>query len=79
MSRRRDNLSFNHHTEVASLPAAEADALLDWVEKPIRENGKPCNATPCNAISTMSLQGEEYVWNAFEAERFLYRFAVNLK
>jgi hypothetical protein len=26
-----------------------------------------------------SLQGEEYVWNAFEAERFLYRFAVNLK
>jgi hypothetical protein len=27
-SRRRDNLSFNHHSEVAALPPAEADALL---------------------------------------------------
>ena len=40
-SRRRDVLSFNHHTEVASLPPAEADALLDWGEEPIAQTGKP--------------------------------------
>ena len=29
-SRRRDLLSFNHHREVAALPAHVADRLLDW-------------------------------------------------
>jgi hypothetical protein len=28
LSRRRDNLSFKHHAEVASLPLDEADALI---------------------------------------------------
>jgi hypothetical protein len=32
-SRRREVLSFQHHREVASLPPAEADALLDWCEE----------------------------------------------
>ena len=29
-SRRRDLVTFNHHREVASLPQAEADQVLDW-------------------------------------------------
>jgi hypothetical protein len=33
MSRRRDVLSFTHHAEVAALPPADADALLDWCEE----------------------------------------------
>jgi hypothetical protein len=32
--RRRYNLSFAHHVEVASLSAAEADRLLVWCEEP---------------------------------------------
>jgi hypothetical protein len=32
-SRRREHLTFKHHAEVASLPAPEADALLDWAER----------------------------------------------
>ena len=32
-SRRRDNLTFKHHAEVASLPADEADTLLDWAQE----------------------------------------------
>jgi hypothetical protein len=31
--RRRSLLTFSHHAEVAALPAAEADALLDWCEE----------------------------------------------
>ncbi|MBV9244447.1 MAG: hypothetical protein JO366_06505 [Methylobacteriaceae bacterium] len=34
-SRRREVLSFSHHREGASLPAAEVDALLDWCEEAI--------------------------------------------
>jgi len=34
-SRQRDGLSFKHHAEVAALPAAEADALLDWAEEAV--------------------------------------------
>jgi hypothetical protein len=41
MSRRRDILSFNHHAEVASLPPAEADALLDWCEEPLAARKPP--------------------------------------
>lgn len=41
MSRRRDALTFTHHAEVAALPTAEADALLDWCEQTARETGKP--------------------------------------
>lgn len=40
-SRRREVLSFRHHAEVAMRSPAEADALLDWAEEPIREVGKP--------------------------------------
>lgn len=32
LNRRRLSLSFKHHAEVASLPADEADALLDWAQ-----------------------------------------------
>ena len=32
-NRRRLDLTFNHHAEVAALPPDEADALLDWCEK----------------------------------------------
>lgn len=32
LSRRRDNVPFSHHAEVAALPANEADALLDTVQ-----------------------------------------------
>jgi hypothetical protein len=32
--RRRTDLSFKHHAEVAAFPQAEADALLDWCEEP---------------------------------------------
>lgn len=39
-SRRREVLGFTHHTEVASLPAEEADVLLDWAEEPLR-SGNP--------------------------------------
>jgi hypothetical protein len=41
LSRRRDNLTFKHHREVAALLAAEADALLDWAEETIAVTGKP--------------------------------------
>ncbi len=41
VSRRRDTLTFSHHAEVAALPAAEADALLDWAEEQVAATGKP--------------------------------------
>jgi N6-adenosine-specific RNA methylase IME4 len=50
LSRRRDNLSFGHHKEVAALPPDEADALLDWAEGTIADTGKP--------RSTRELRGE---------------------
>jgi hypothetical protein len=40
-SRRHEVLSFNHHREVAALPPAEADALLNWCEEPVKTTGKP--------------------------------------
>jgi hypothetical protein len=43
-NRRRLDLSFKHHAEVASLPPAEADALLDWCEEPLQTGGKPRSA-----------------------------------
>lgn len=33
LSRRRDNLSFSHHREVAGLPAEQADSILDKAER----------------------------------------------
>ncbi len=33
LSRRKDNLSWYHHAEVAALPPAEQDRLLAWAEK----------------------------------------------
>ena len=40
-ARRRANLDFKHHAEVAALPPAEADALLHWAEETIATTGKP--------------------------------------
>jgi N6-adenosine-specific RNA methylase IME4 len=40
-NRRRLNLTFAHHAEVAALPPAEADELLDWAEAPIATTSKP--------------------------------------
>jgi hypothetical protein len=39
-SRRRENLSFAHHQEVAALPAAEADELLDRADPTTNESGQ---------------------------------------
>jgi hypothetical protein len=41
VSRRRENLTFSHHAEVAHLPPATVDKLLDWCEEPIATTGKP--------------------------------------
>jgi hypothetical protein len=40
-SRRREVLSFACHVEVASLPAEEADRLLDWCEEVLRDTKRP--------------------------------------
>jgi hypothetical protein len=40
-SRRRENLSFTHHAEVAGLPADVADHLLDECEEPIKDGKRP--------------------------------------
>jgi hypothetical protein len=40
-SRRRENLSFSHHVEVAHLPPDLADELLDWCEEQFAVTGKP--------------------------------------
>lgn len=39
-SRRREVLGFNHHAEVASLPIAECDQLLDWCESEYHKTGR---------------------------------------
>jgi hypothetical protein len=39
-SRRREDLSFGHHAEVAALDVKEADRLLDWAEAAIATTGK---------------------------------------
>jgi hypothetical protein len=49
-SRRREVLSFKHHAEVASLPPAEADELLDWAEASIAETGTPRSASRTRAM-----------------------------
>lgn len=51
-SRRREALSFQHHREVAALPAEEADVLLDWAEEAATLLGKP--------HSTRELRDERY-------------------
>jgi hypothetical protein len=38
-SRRRENLPFKHHSEVAALDAVEADRLLDWALAQRNETG----------------------------------------
>jgi hypothetical protein len=40
-SRRRENVSFAHHREVATLPSREADELLDWCLATVETNGRP--------------------------------------
>ena len=40
-SRRREVLPFAHHQEVASLPADEADRVLDWCEETVPTTGAP--------------------------------------
>jgi hypothetical protein len=39
-SRRRDELSFSHHAEVAPLPVEQQDELLDWCEEQLQQ-GSP--------------------------------------
>lgn len=39
-SRRRDVVPFHQHAELASLPAEEADRLLDWCEDEHRKTGR---------------------------------------
>ena len=48
VSRRRDNLSFGHHKEVAALPAGQADGLLDWAEEPMPRNGRSMSRSGCD-------------------------------
>jgi hypothetical protein len=38
--RRRQVVPFGHHKEVASLPEAEADQILDWCEDEFNKNGR---------------------------------------
>jgi hypothetical protein len=45
ITRRHVDLSFAHHREVAALPPAEADALLDWCEETIGPDGKGARST----------------------------------
>jgi len=45
LSRRRYNLSFKHHAEVASLAPADADELLDWCEEPLRAGEREPRST----------------------------------
>jgi N6-adenosine-specific RNA methylase IME4 len=39
IDRRRQNVSFSHHAEVATLPPEEADRLLDTVARELRDTG----------------------------------------
>lgn len=39
-SRRRDLVSFSHHSECASLPVAESDTVLDWCEAILSQTGR---------------------------------------
>lgn len=48
--RRRGNLTWTHHAEVAAMPPDEADSLLDWAEETIPQTGK--------ARSTRELRSE---------------------
>lgn len=38
--RRRQNLAWAHHQEIAGLPEEEGDELLDWCEEPLRRGEK---------------------------------------
>lgn len=40
-SRRREVLSFKHHSEVAALSVDKADELLDWCEETVGSKGRP--------------------------------------
>jgi hypothetical protein len=39
-SRRRELVPFGHHAEVAGLPPADADSVLDWCESVLNETGR---------------------------------------
>jgi len=43
-SRRRENLSFSHHAEVAALPEQQQECLLDAAEAAIKTEGHPQSA-----------------------------------
>ncbi len=73
-SRRREVLSFTHHREVASLPTAEADALLDqaeeqeWSTRELRQAvnqrrtpvGTPPSSDTCTVDDLAKLAGRQY-------------------
>jgi hypothetical protein len=58
LSRRRDNLSFKHHAEVAALPAPEADRLLAAAE--------PCPGDDAPKLKASQLRGEVKRWRRAE-------------
>jgi hypothetical protein len=40
IARRRANLTFKHHAEVAAMAPANADVMLDWCEEPLATGGR---------------------------------------
>jgi hypothetical protein len=61
-SRRRETLTFTHHREAASLPAVEADALLDeaeaegWSTRQLRTEVAERRNAAANGASTASAE-----------------------
>jgi hypothetical protein len=82
-SRRREALSFTHHREVASLPPAKADALLDkaerdnWSVRDIRAEANAIrNAANKASSSTGPIDPEEIEWSCLVAAWNRARVAV---
>jgi uncharacterized protein DUF4326 len=68
LSRRRDNLSFRHHTDVCSLddPAVQ-DRFLLWCEETIETTGKPRSTRELREAIRSYLDSQG--WTDFERER----------
>jgi hypothetical protein len=60
-SRRRELLSFRHHTEVAALKPEDADRLLDWyLEGVVERKRAPCNVRELQAETSAPLSSTNY-------------------
>jgi len=69
-SRRRDLLTFNHHSEVASLEdKGTADRLLDWCEETIRQTGKPRTIRALREEARKAKQMIAQGWTADQLDR----------